>query len=359
MKVLYVISTLGGGGAESQLCTFAEALKRRHPEYEFEICAIKAGGVFEKKLTEAGIPYTVLNSYSLPQSIMLVRKLILKRRYDIVHAHMFLSDVVSRLATIGTKTKVVSTHHGLGKWKTRLMLLLDRMTKWRVDQFIMVSQQSYDIRLKREKYPAEKMTVIYNGLSERFVREQSKCLPEDGERVVIGTTARMTDNKQINLMIDVMKDLDAYPNVFYEIIGEGENYEKLVDQANRLGVESRVRFWGWQDDVAKIIENWHIFALPSINEDLPVAMMECMAQGIVPVASSVGGIVTLLDHGKNGILCDSGKRNTFSEGIIYLLEHPDEYARRSERCIKMIRENFLIQKTVEDTLAIYEKLRRK
>lgn len=358
MKVLYVISTLGGGGAESQLCTFALELKRRHPEYEFEICAIKAGGVFEKKLTEARIRYTVLNSYNLLKSAMLIRQLLLKGRYDIVHAHMFLSDVASRLATLGIKTKVVSTHHGLGKWKTGPMLLLDRMTKWRVDQFIMVSQQSYDIRLKREKYPADKMTVIYNGLSERFVRAESKRLPEDGERIVIGTTARMTDNKQIDLMIDVMKDLEAYPNVFYEIIGEGENYEKLVGQAKRLGVESRVCFWGWQDDVATIIENWHIFALPSINEDLPVAMMECMAQGIVPVASSVGGIITLLDHGKNGILCDSGKRNTFTEGIIYLLEHPDEYAQRSERCIKMIRENFLIQKTVEDTLAIYEKLRR-
>lgn len=358
MKILYVISTLGGGGAESQLCTYAIELKRRHPEYEFEICAIKAGGVFEKKLTEARIPYIVLHSYSFPKSVILIRKQVLKGRYDIVHAHMFLSDMVIRWATIGIKTKVVSTHHGLGKWKTRLMLLLDRMTKWRVDQFIMVSQQSYDIRLKRERYPAEKMTVIYNGLSERFVREQGKRLPENGGRVVIGTTARLTDNKQINLMIDVIKDLEAYPNVFYEIIGEGENFKKLVDQAKRLGIESRVRFWGWQDDVAKITKNWHIFALPSINEDLPVAMMECMAQGIVPVASNVGGIITLLDHGKNGILCDSGKRNTFTEGIIYLLEHPDEYARRSERCIKMIRENFLIEKTVEDTLAIYEKLRR-
>lgn len=358
MKILYVISTLGGGGAESQLCTYALELKKRHPEYDFEICAIKTGGVFEKKLFEAGISYTVLNSYSLPKSVVLVRKLIKDKRFDIIHAHMFLSDIVTRLATIGYNTKVVATHHGLGKWKTKPMLLLDRITQWRVDQFIMVSQQSYNIRLRRERYPANKMMVIYNGLSEDFVKTQSKSLPANGERIVIGTTARLTDNKQINLMIDVMKDLAAYPNLFYEVVGEGENFEKLINQTKRLGIESRVHFWGWQDDVTGIIENWHIFALPSINEDLPVAMMECMAQGIVPVASRVGGIITLLQNGENGILCDSGNRNTFTEGIIYLLEHPDEYARCSERCIKTIRENFLIQKTVEDTVAVYEKLRR-
>ena len=358
MKILYVISTLGGGGAESQLCTYALELKKMHPEYDFEICAIKTGGVFEKKLSDANITYTVLNSYNLFKSVMLVRKLIKNGRYDIVHAHMFLSDIVIRLATIGCNAKVVSTHHGLGKWKTKLMLLLDRMTKWRVDQFIMVSQQSYDIRLKREKYPAKKMMVIYNGLSDRFVGEQSKCLPADGAQVIIGTTARMTDNKQINLMIDVMGDLAArYPNLFYEVIGEGENFEKLVEQVKRLGLESKVRFWGWQDDIASIINNWHMFALPSINEDLPVAMMECMAQGIVPIASSVGGIITLLDNGNNGILCDSRNRSTFMEGITYLLEHPDEYAKRSRRCISTIKESFLIQKTVEDTVAVYERLK--
>ena len=52
MRVLYVISTLEGGGAESQLCSYAIEQKKLYPDVCFEICAIKKGGVFEKKLKE-------------------------------------------------------------------------------------------------------------------------------------------------------------------------------------------------------------------------------------------------------------------------------------------------------------------
>ena len=99
--------------------------------------------------------------------------------------------------------------------------------------------------------------------------------------------------------------------------------------------------------------------MASINEDLPIAMMECMAQGIVPIASRVGGIITLLENGENGILCDSQNRKTFSDAIIYLLEHPEKYAEMSMRCRDTIKNNFLIKKTVDDTVSMYEKLRQK
>ncbi|MCD8373465.1 MAG: glycosyltransferase, partial [Clostridia bacterium] len=344
-------------GAESQLCTFALELKNRHPEIEFEICAIKQGGVFETKIANAEIKYIILNSQNILELIIKVRRLIHKGRYDIIHSHMFLADIIARIATMGYKTKLVATHHGLGKWKTKLMLLLDSLTKFRVDQFIMVSQQSYEIRLKREKYPANKMRVIYNGLSDAFVSNTSKHLPPSDEKIIIGTTARMTDNKQINLMIDVMKRLEDHTNLFYEVIGEGENFDKLVQQVKDLHLESKVKFWGWQNDVISITKNWHLFALPSINEDLPVAMMECMAQGIVPVASSVGGIITLLDNGKNGILCDSSSMESFAIAIERLINNPEEYAQLSRNCRDVISKNYLISKTVEDTVEVYRELR--
>ena len=356
MRILYVISTLEGGGAESQLCSYALELKRLHPEVYFEICAIKSGGVFEKKLAENGIKYSVLNSQSVLKSVIKLHRVIKKNHFDIVHAHMFFSDLVARLATFMTKTKLVSTHHGLGKWKKKPLILLDKMTKFRVDRFVMVSEQSMQLRLKREKYPAEKTQVIYNGISSDFLSDNAKQLPKNGDKIIIGTTARMTDNKQINLMIDVMKDLSDHPHVCYEIIGHGENYDKLVEQTQKYNLTDRVHFWGWQDDIRSIIERWHIFALPSINEDLPVSMLECMAQGIVPIASRVGGIITLLNENRNGILCDSSNKDTFTEAIRYLLSHPGEYETISKNARQFICDTFLINNTVEKTMAIYNSL---
>lgn len=356
MRVFYVISTLEGGGAESQLCSYAVELKKLHPDIYFEICALKRGGVFEKKLADNGIKYTVLNANGVLSSAIKLRKKLKEGRFDIVHAHMFLSDIVSRIATVFTRIKVVATHHGLGKWKKKPLILLDKLTKFRVDGFVMVSEQSMELRLKREKYPREKTQVIYNGISSEFLSSESKKFPADGEKIIVGTTARMTDNKQINLMIDVIKDLEKYPYLHYEIIGQGENYEKLVAQTKELGLTERVHFLGWQDNILQYIKNWHMFALPSINEDLPVSMLECMAQGVVPVASSVGGIITLLDGNRNGMLCDSSDRKTFADAIEYLITNREAYEKMSVNARQFIADTFLINKTIEKTLAVYKKL---
>ncbi len=356
MRVLYVISTLEGGGAESQLCSYAIEQKKLYPDVCFEICAIKKGGVFEKKLKENGIKYSVLNSSGILKSVIKLRKIIKNGKFDIVHAHMFLSDVVARFATVMTKAKVVATHHGLGKWKKKHLIILDKLTKFRVDSFVMVSEQSMELRIKREKYPREKTQVIYNGIADSFLSESPKKLPAAGEKIIVGTTARMTDNKQINLMIDVMKDLENIPQLHYEIIGHGENYEKLVEQTKTLGLEDRVHFLGWQDDVLSHIRNWHIFALPSINEDLPVSMLECMAQGVVPVASRVGGIITLLDNNKNGILCDSSDRKTFTDAVEQLVTHPELYENLSKNARQLVSDTFLISNSVNKTISLYNKL---
>ena len=165
----------------------------------------------------------------------------------------------------------------------------------------------------------------------------------------------MTDNKQINLMIDVISEL-SNKNVSYEIIGDGENYEKLVMQAQKLNLCDKVTFHGWANDVLPITKRWHIFALPSINEDLPVAMLECMAQGIVPIASSVGGIITLLNKGKNGILCNSSDKNSFKDAVIKLAENKELYEKMSENCIETVKSGFLIDGAVHKTVAIYKEI---
>ncbi len=356
MKILYVISTLGGGGAESQLCYYAAELRQSHPDVFFEVCAIKKGGEFEEKLVQKGIKVTVLNEKNIAIAAMKVRRLLKKGDFDIVHSHMFFSDIVSRIAAIGLKVKTVVTHHGLGKWKKRILILLDKATKGLVDKFIVVSEASYNLRAGREKYPVKKMTIIYNGISKNFLCEAPKEIPINGDKIVVGTIARMTNNKQIDVMIDVIRDLGNYPYLNYEVVGDGENYDKLVAQVKALKLEDRVTFMGWRKDVLSVIKKWHIFALPSLNEDLPVSIIECMAQGIVPVASTVGGIPFLLDNGKNGILCDSQNRKTFADAIEYLINNPKEYAVFSERSRKLVENMFMIEKNVNRTLEIYSEL---
>ena len=88
---------------------------------------------------------------------------------------MLYSDIVARFAGKIAKARVVSTHHGLGKWKKRWLVFIDKLTKSMVDAFIMVSEKSRQIRIQREKYPPEKAHVIYNGIPDGLCAEAGRA----------------------------------------------------------------------------------------------------------------------------------------------------------------------------------------
>ena len=83
MKILYVISTLGGGGAESQLFTFCNCLREKTDNC-FSVLALKEGGAIETRFKEQNIQYQVLHSKSILKSIIGLHKLVKKEKYDIV-----------------------------------------------------------------------------------------------------------------------------------------------------------------------------------------------------------------------------------------------------------------------------------
>ena len=354
MKILYVITSFGGGGAESQLFSFATCLKK-HKEVEFKLCALKKSGEFEQKIQQEDIPYIIFGISSIVKNITKLHHELKNGKYDIVHAHMLYSDIVCRIASIGTSVKVVATHHGLGRWKKRWLIALDKLTKHRVDHFIMVSDKSYEIRLDREKYPASKMTVIYNGISSDFVAGNSRTLSKD--KITLGCVARFTENKQMHFPVEVLRELEEQNNnVFVEFVGQGETEDYVKELANSYKLEERVTFHGWSNDVKSIISQWDFFLLCSINEDFPVSLLEAMGRGIVPIVSNVGGIPKILDGGRLGVLCDSRDYHSFTEGVLKYIDDVDQYSKTSRNCIENIRNNFSIEKNVEKCLQIYEKL---
>ena len=344
MNVLYVITTFDGGGAESQLYSFCKCLKEQTGDISFSLCALKKGGVFEKKLRDSNLPYQIIGGKSFIKHIVKVHKIIKQKKINIVHAHMMYSDLVCRLATIGTKCKVVSTHHGLGKWKKKWLIFLDKITKKRVSHFIVVSEKSYEIRKEREKYPPSKMSVIYNGIPDSFFEIEGKTL--SNEKIVFGCVARFTKNKQMHLLVEVLNALRGDKRLCVEFVGEGDEMKSVKELVNKYKLSNRVVFHGWSDNVKSIISKWHFFMLCSINEDFPVSLLEAMACGLVPIASRVGGIPYILNDGQIGSLCNPELPESFALGISKYLSNNNLYNIHSCASIKRIQDNFSIEKNV-------------
>jgi len=113
--------------------------------------------------------------------------------------------------------------------------------------------------------------------------------------LVVGTAARLSPEKGIGHMIDAAPEvLSRHPVARFVVIGDGAMRESLQRRARELGVSRWFSFTGFRADASALIKGMDIFVLPSLRENLPVALLEAMACGVSVVATDVGGVREVL-----------------------------------------------------------------
>ena len=86
------------------------------------------------------------------------------------------------------------------------------------------------------------------------------------------------------------------------LLGDGPERSNLEQEVDSLAISEHVAFTGYQADVTPYLRSAHMFVLPSVAEGISNALLEAMSFGLACIASSVGGTVEVLDHGKYGVL---------------------------------------------------------
>jgi glycosyltransferase involved in cell wall biosynthesis len=99
------------------------------------------------------------------------------------------------------------------------------------------------------------------------------------------------------------------------LVGLGPLEAELKALAAGLGVADRVLFPGSRDDVYRLLPALDVFALSSRFEGLPIALLEAMATGVAPVATTVGGIPEVITDGQNGLLVDPGDPSALAAAL--------------------------------------------
>lgn len=116
-------------------------------------------------------------------------------------------------------------------------------------------------------------------------------------------------------------------NISYTIIGAGPLESRLKEQTKALGVAETVHFRGeaTQEEVLAAMHASDIFFLPSVNENLPVSLMEAHATGLPAVAADVGGVKEILLDGKSGFLCSPSQPESCADKLAQLLRNPHQW----------------------------------
>jgi glycosyltransferase involved in cell wall biosynthesis len=290
VKVLHVITGLGVGGAELQLRSVLQ-----HSRHEGEVVTLYNPGPVAEMIGSDGVRVRNVGMSSNTQVAALwrLRQLIRDGGYDVVHAHLYRSQVYGRPAAwlAGTPV-VVSTEHSIGEThlERRPMTAAVRalyLATGRFSQMTVAVSETVRTRMIGWGVPAAKVTVIPNGVDLGRVtfdstardRVRAEFGVSPGE-YVIGVLGRLDPNKQFALLIEAAAPLLKAGGVRLVIVGKGDEGERLEQAAAEHGVSDRVVFAGERHDVAGVLSAFDLFVACSAQETFGLSVLEALANGL-------------------------------------------------------------------------------
>jgi glycosyltransferase involved in cell wall biosynthesis len=149
--------------------------------------------------------------------------------------------------------------------------------------------------------------------------------------------------------------LSAVPDTAFLFLGEGKEHENLVRLTKKLGLEEKVVFAGYRDDVGEILNCVDVLVHPATMEGFANVAMQAMAAEIPVVSSAVGGMPESVLDGQTGLLVEPGKPDQIAHAVLRLLQDADYRKKLGRQGRQFVEREFTIENMVRRTLAIYEK----
>jgi glycosyltransferase involved in cell wall biosynthesis len=288
MKVLHLITGLGVGGAELQLRSILQ-----HTRHEADVATLYNPGPVADMIRADGGRVRDLGMTSNTQlsALLKLRRLIRDGGYDVVHAHLYRSQIYGRPAAWLARTPViVSTEHSIGEThlERRRMTAGVRalyLSSERMSAATIAVSDAVRERLENWGVPADRITVIPNGLDldrvtfDKEAREASRAEfglgPDD---YVLGALGRLDPNKQFDLVIEAAAPLlDSGTKLL--IVGKGDEHAHLEKVARANGVAGQVVFAGERHDVAAMLSAIDLFVASSRQETFGLSVLEALGNG--------------------------------------------------------------------------------
>jgi glycosyltransferase involved in cell wall biosynthesis len=239
----------------------------------------------------------------------------------------------------------------------------------------------------RDGIPEAMLRVVHDGVDPDRVRSGDRqrgrrSLGLTDEHVLLLTVAKLTEPKGHRFLLEALPlVIQRFPNVVAALAGDGELRESLEQQAERLGIQSHVRFLGYRHDVPDLIHAADLFVLPSLMEGLCSTLIDVMLAGRPMVTTAAGGIPDLVDsqatadrlpqrippsppaplpqagEGSCGMVAWTVPPRdppALADAIVRALTSPDVCVAMQQRAQRRAEQYFTADCMVEATLAVYQ-----
>lgn len=246
-------------------------------------------------------------------------------QYKFVHCHTPIAGAITRMVAKREKIKVIYTAHGFHFYKgasSKNWLLYYPIEKWLskyTEILITINKEDYILSkyrflAKKSKYiPGVGIDVAKFSRNELIRREIRKKMNIKDNEIILFSVGELSKRKNHKAIIKCLNELE--PCYKYYICGKGSELENLKNIVKKRHLEGRVKFLGFLSDVTEFYSAADIFIFPSLQEGLPVALMEAMANGLPIICSDIRGNRDLIDNNLGGFVVNNKNKKQYIKYI--------------------------------------------
>jgi glycosyltransferase involved in cell wall biosynthesis len=356
MRILEIVSGRDACGATVHTLQIARGLHQRGNELYL---LGRPGAWVLQQAREAGIPVLESELRRLPlHDLRTIARFCRERQIEVILAHMsrannfavWLSRLTGIPAVLRAHAHTLHFH-------------------WRMaDHILAVSEQTRRYHMRYNRVPSHKISTVHGfieperlSLSDKNIRQQVRQeLGLSPDAFVVGVVGNIIPRKgQLYLIRALPPVVREVPQLQVWLVGQvhppryGEQVQREIA---RLGLEPYVRWLGVRTDVPRLLMAMDLYALPTLNDMLPMALLEAMWMGLPILSTQVGGIPEAVRDGIEGWLVPPRDSAALTAALREAIHNPQERARRAHNAHQRIEEAFTASTKIPEIEAILKRV---
>ncbi len=370
LRVLYLIDSLGSGGAQRQLVTLIKALNREHVDAEMAIYHPLFH--FRPDVESVGTPLHILGTRGARDPLVLLRLMRLVRGggFDIVHSYLRTPGVLARVATLfRRRPATIVSERNVDIGLSRRNLLVERALANSGDAMITNAEAIRQTVVKHIPEWRDRIHVVPNGIdwsepTPQDLRDASRFRESmlGGRDLLIGTIARVEIQKNPHLLLDAIELLPAEVRDRVRFVWVGAWTDRALvgavrERLNAGDLKGRLVLLEPTDRIRSVYLALDGLVLSSSWEGCPNVVPEALAHGRPVIATDVGDVSEIVRPGESGWVVPPEDAKSLSAAIAELVSLPaSRRAEMGQAGSAFVLDNYSAERLAERTLSVYRRV---